>query len=169
MSTDGKTSAVRSVSRGVEETSPAPASAGAGVERLEAFIGNWINQGTTVASPEHPGQRIVTSDVYEWAPGGHFVVHTAYGLIGDTEVGGIEVIGPGGDEDTFISHFHDSFGNTSTSEVAYGDGQWHWRGDGTRCRAEISADGKVQTAHHERLDADEVWRPSMEVVLRRVD
>jgi hypothetical protein len=29
-------------------------------------------------------------------------------------------------------------------------------------------DGNVQTARHERLDAEGVWRPSMEVVLRRI-
>jgi hypothetical protein len=39
---------------------------------------------------------ILTSDVYEWAPGGFFVVHSAFGKIGETSVGGVEIIGVDG-------------------------------------------------------------------------
>jgi hypothetical protein len=35
------------------------------------------------------------SDVYEWAPGGFFVHHVAYGRIGSLDVAGSEIIGYG--------------------------------------------------------------------------
>jgi hypothetical protein len=38
------------------------------------------------------GTTITTSDVYEWAPGGFFLLHTAYGRIGEFDVGGTEII-----------------------------------------------------------------------------
>lgn len=41
-----------------------------------------------------PSVPIVTSDVSEWAVGGFFVVHSAYGKIGDTSVGGLDFSGP---------------------------------------------------------------------------
>lgn len=34
-----------------------------------------------------PPGPLLTSDVYEWAPGGFFVVHSAFGKIGETAVG----------------------------------------------------------------------------------
>lgn len=43
-----------------------------------------------------------------------------------------------------------------------------WQGQGTRCKAEFSENGKVQTAHHLRLDASGQWVPAMEVVLTKV-
>ena len=42
---------------------------------LEIFIGKWMNEGATVAAPGEPPVRITTSDVYEWMPGGFFVLH----------------------------------------------------------------------------------------------
>jgi len=48
-------------------------------EALDVLIGKWINEGHTVASAQLPSLPILTSDVYEWAPGGFFVVHSAYG------------------------------------------------------------------------------------------
>ena len=36
--------------------------------RLEAFIGEWINEVNTVATTDPPEAKIVTSDVYEWIP-----------------------------------------------------------------------------------------------------
>jgi hypothetical protein len=53
--------------------------------------------------------RDLTSDVYEFAPGGFFVVHSAYGKIGDTSAGGVEIIGVDGD--AYRLTFYDSFGN----------------------------------------------------------
>lgn len=59
-------------------------------EALGVLIGRWINEGHTVATADTPEVPILTSDVYEWAPGGLFVAHTAYGRIGEASVGGVE-------------------------------------------------------------------------------
>ena len=105
--------------------------------RLEVFLGKWINEGYTVASTDVPSVKILTSDVYEWMPGGFFVLHTAYGRIGDIDVGGVEIIGYDAATKTYRTHFFDS-------------------------------QGKTQTAHHERLDEQGNWVPSMEVTLTKV-
>jgi hypothetical protein len=46
-----------------------PAEPGLEVKRLEVFIGRWINEGYVVREDGTPGSKILTSDVYEWAPG----------------------------------------------------------------------------------------------------
>jgi hypothetical protein len=49
---------------------------------------SWINEGHMINDDGSPGPAITTSDVYEWAPGGFFIVHSAYGRIGEFGVGG---------------------------------------------------------------------------------
>jgi Protein of unknown function (DUF1579) len=138
-------------------------------QRLQVFIGKWINEGHTVASADAPSVKILTSDVYEWMPGGFFVLHTAYGRIGDIDVGGVEIIGYDAATKTYRTHFFDSQGNISSQELATSGDTWKWSGEQTRCTAVFTDQGKTQTAHHERLDEQGNWVPSMEVILIRVE
>src|SRR5918995_6617262 len=106
-------------------------------EASDVPIGKWINEGRTVATAEIPSVPILTSDVYEWAPGGIFVVHSAYGRIGESSVGGVEIIGAAGD--AYVSTFYDSFGNVHTSRVELslritGRAPAAWRG-ARRCKS----------------------------------
>ncbi len=141
-------------------------------QRLEVFIGKWINQGETVATADAPAVTILTSDVYEWMPGGFFVLHTAYGRIGDMDVGGTEIIGYDDARQQYTTQFFDSQGNISSQELTV-DGEradtWTWSGERARCTASFSDLGKTQTAHHERLDEQGNWVPSMEVTLTKVE
>ena len=128
-------------------------------QALAVLIGNWINEGATVATADISSVPIRTSDVYEWVPGGFFVVHTAFGKIGDTSVGG----------DAYDDTFYDSFGNAHRSRLEI-DGDTHrWAGlDGrTRCTVTMADGGMTQVAHHESSVDGVTWTPSMDVVLRK--
>jgi hypothetical protein len=92
-----------------------PAKPSPEVKRLEVFSGRWINEGHVVQEDGTPGSKILASDVYEWAPGGFFVMHPAYGRIGDVGVGGVEIIGYDPASRKYRSHFFDSQGNSSVS------------------------------------------------------
>jgi Protein of unknown function (DUF1579) len=136
---------------------------------LNAFIGKWLTVGQTVASEGAPSATILASDVYEWAPGGFFVVHSAYGRIGDAGVGGIEIIGYDAANKNYGSRFFDSQGNCSTSELTARGSTWIWTGEKTRCTSVTSDDGKSMSAHHERTDDGVKWMPSMDVILTKVE
>ncbi len=138
------------------------------LERLNIFIGKWMNEGYTVETPQAPSARIATSDVYEWLPGRFFILHTAYGRIGNLDVGGMEVLGYDPATRKFFSQFYDSAGNIHKAELMADGDKWIWQGKTTGCTAFFSENGKVQTAHHVRLDQDNNWVPSMEVVLTKV-
>ena len=58
------------------------------LDRLEVFIGRWLTEGETVATAEAPSVRIFASDVYQWGPGGQFIIHPAYGRMGGQDVAG---------------------------------------------------------------------------------
>jgi hypothetical protein len=136
---------------------------------LNVFIGRWLTEGETVAEGAAPADPIVASDVYEWAPGGRFVMHPAYGRVGSVTVGGLEVIGHDASTGQFQTHFFDSEGNTVRETLSYRDGVWTWQGVRVRCRGEFSKDGRTLVARHERSDDGEHWRPSMTVTLRKID
>lgn len=150
-----------------------PARPGAEYEPLNVFIGKWINQGNTIENEQASSVNIVTSDVYEWAPGGFFILHYAYGLVGEQSGGGVEIIGYDPANDRYTSHFFDSQGNIAFSELTERYGVWTWLGDwaGEKHRATsvFSEDGKVQACLHERSSDGVTWQPSMEVLLTRVD
>jgi len=166
-----RTSTVRSprvvnVAAGVERGEGPTPLPDARHDTLQVLIGKWINQGHTIGAPDAPSVAILTSDVYEWAPGGFFVIHSAYGTIGETSVGGVEVIGVDGDG--YHSTFYDSLGNVHTSRVEIDGDVIRWVGDRTRCVATVTDDGLTQVAHHEARTDGAHWRPSMEVTLRKV-
>jgi hypothetical protein len=136
--------------------------------KLEVFSGKWINVGCTLARPDVPSMPITTSDVYEWVPGGFFVLHTAYGKIGDIDVGGVEILGYHREAGHYRSQLFDSGGTASASTLTEVDGAWTWLGERTRCTAKFSENNTIQSARHELLLDDQGWQPSMEVTLRKV-
>ena len=97
------------------------------------------------------------------------MLHTAYGRIGDIDVGGTEIIGFDPASQTYRIHFFDSQGNITHHQLTAGEASWIWQGEHTRCTSIVSDGGKVMTAHHERSDDGVHWVPSMEVTLTKVE
>ena len=90
-------------------------------------------RGLRRAGRRYTGSKILASDVYEWAPGRFFVVHPAYGRIGDVGVGGVEIIGYDTASRKYRSHFFDSQGNSSVSELIFNGETWILQDARTRC------------------------------------
>jgi hypothetical protein len=148
---------------------PRPNPRPSALDRLDVFIGRWLTEGETVATPEAPSVRIFASDVYQWAPGGQFIVHPAYGRIGEQDVGGIEVIGYDSASDQFRTHYFDHAGNEITETLTFRDGAWTWQATHHRCKGVFTDSGRTLTAHHERSDDGKRWSRSMVVTLRKVE
>jgi Protein of unknown function (DUF1579) len=100
--------------------------------------------------------------------GGFFVVHTAYGSIGDAAVGGIEMIGYDPETARFRTHLFDSQGNLSSQDLTFQEGTWTWSGPHARATGVLSADGQTMPTLHEWSDDGVNWRPSMDVTLRKI-
>ena len=161
------TARVVNVASGMQQTERSAPVRDGRHQALGVLIGNWINEGATVATADTPSVPILTSDVYEWVPGGFFVVHTAFGKIGDTSVGGVSIIGVDGD--AYDDTIYDSFGNAHRSRLEI-DGDVHrWIGlDGrTRCTVTMTDGGMTQVAHHQSSVDGVTWTASMDVVLRK--
>ncbi|MFI9384640.1 hypothetical protein [Kutzneria sp. NPDC052558] len=152
---------VVSVAAGMQETEQVAAVRDGRHEALAVLIGNWINEGITAG-----GARIVTSDVYEWAPGGFFVLHKAFGRIGEAGVGGVEMIGVDGDG--YVSTFYDSFGNVHRSRLEIEGDELRWLRERTRCTVTLADGGTTQIGRHEASPDGVTWSRSMDVTLRKV-
>jgi len=137
-------------------------------EAMSSLIGKWITTGETAPASGAPPQEINASDIYEWVAGGFFVVHTAYGRIGDAEVGGVELIGYDPETKKYRTHFFDSQGNISHEDLTFRDGRWTWSGEHARATGTLSDDGRTMATLHEWSDDGVNWRPSMNVTLRKV-
>jgi hypothetical protein len=127
------------------------------------------NEGATVPEGDEPPAKILTSDVYEWIPGRFAVLHTAYGRLGDMDVGGVEIIAYDPESDKYTSYFFDSQGHVTLGELLYDDGKWIWNGERIRTTSTFSEDGKVQRSLHEQSEDGTNWQLAMDVTLRRVD
>jgi Protein of unknown function (DUF1579) len=137
-------------------------------EVLNSLVGKWITVGETIQADGTPALAISASDVYERVAGGYFVLHTAYGRIGDSNVGGIEIIGYDADAKKYLTYFFDSQGNITTEDLTYDDGTWTWSGPHTRATGVLSDDGKSMPTLHEWSEDGVTWRPSMDVTLWKV-
>jgi hypothetical protein len=163
---DTTTSArVVAVAAGVEATDQAAPIRDHRHEALALLIGNWINEGHTVGSGDIPSVPILTSDVYEWAPGGFFVVHSAFGKIGGQSIGGVEIIAVDGD--AYQSTFYDSFGNVHRSRMEIDGDTIRWIGARTRSTVTLTDGGTTQVCQHESSPDGVTWAPSMNVTLRK--
>jgi hypothetical protein len=167
--TEEPTPRVVAVNRGTEHADSQGPRRGPRHHALDTWVGRWINEGHIINDDGTPGQAIITSDVYEWAPGGFFIVHSAYGRIGEFGVGGTEIIGYDEASDNYTSHFFDSQGNVTISSLAKSGDTWTCQGDTTRSTVEFSDSHRVQTVLHERTDHGMTYRPSMQVTLTKVE
>jgi hypothetical protein len=90
-------------------------------------------------------------------------VHSAFGKIGGTSVGGVEIIGVDGE--AYRSTFYDSFGNVHRSRLEI---EGAVIGDRARCTVTMTDDGVTQVARHESSADGVSWTASMDVTLRKV-
>lgn len=151
------------VAAGTAEGAVAP---GPQYRPLDAIIGRWITVGHTVGPDGQADAPINTCDVYEWAAGGFFILHTAYGTIGEQGLGGIEMIGYNDQTGQFRTTFFDSQGNVTSEELSVDGITWKWAGSNVRCTGTLEDDGQRLVCHHERRDGND-WVPSMDITLTK--
>jgi hypothetical protein len=139
------------------------------VTRLEQFVGKWITAGSTAGDAASKPLGIQSTDIYEWAPGGNFIIHHTYGRIGSVNVASLEIIGYDIAEKKYKSHYFGGDGSTSINDLIFENGKWYWQAQAMRGNGIFSADGRQLIAHHEKLDNKGKWVPSMEVILNKVE
>jgi Protein of unknown function (DUF1579) len=162
------------------DTGPAP---GPETRRLGVLVGRWRSEGHIVGEARVP---ITGTDVYEWLPGGFFLVHHVDVVIGDQKVQAIELIGEYDPvTDSFTARAYDNLGNVTVMRARVDDrGVWTFTGGGdvapvaqpssadaggvVRSTLTVSADRSSMMAKWERSDDGSVWQPWMNMLFTRM-
>jgi hypothetical protein len=152
-------------------------------QRLGALVGRWRSEGLVVADPPVP---ITGTDIYEWLPGGFFLVHHVDVVIGLQKVQALEVIGEYDPAtESYDCRAYDNEGNVTTMRARVDDhGVWTFTGGGdvaaaarpdlgdapgsVRSTLKVSAGRSRMTAQWERSLDGSTWQPWMDMTFRRM-
>jgi hypothetical protein len=164
--------------QGAARGSPGPE-----IRRLGALIGRWRSEGHIVTEPPVP---ITGTDVYEWLPGGFFLVHHVDVKIGQQQVQALEIIGEYDPAtDSFTARAYDNLGDVTIMRARVDDqGVWTFTGGGdvapvarpasadasgaVRSTLTVSADRSGMTARWERSDDGASWQPWMDMTFTQM-
>lgn len=138
------------------------------LKRLSVFVGKWNTEGQLRATPSNPAVKIIGTDIYEWLPGGFFLVHRVDVRMGDEEVKSVEIIGYDASSNIYPMRYFDNKGNSGTSQAIVRNGDWIFIGESERSTVTFSDNNNIITASWERLSDGSNWSPWMEVKLTRV-
>jgi Protein of unknown function (DUF1579) len=152
-------------------------------QRLGALVGRWRSEGHVVADSPVP---ITGTDIYEWLPGGFFLVHHVDVVVGEQKVQAIEIIGEHDPAtDSYTCCAYDNEGNITIMRARVDDrGVWAFGGGGdvaqpaqsgsaeepaaVRSTLTVSADGQSMSAKWERSDDGSAWQPWMDMTFTRM-
>jgi uncharacterized protein DUF1579 len=152
------------------------------IQRLGALVGRWRSEGYIVGEVPIP---ITGTDIYEWLPGGFFLVHHVDVVIGGQPVQAIELIEYDPTTDSFIGRAYDNQGNITIMRAKVDEqGVWTFTGGGdvaavarpstaaaveaVRSTLTVSPDRTTMTARWERCDDGKTWQPWMDMTFTRM-
>jgi hypothetical protein len=152
------------------------------LRRLGALVGRWRSEGHIVGEVPIP---ITGTDIYEWLPGGFFVVHHVDVMIGDQRVQAIELIEYDPTTDTFTGRAYDNQGEVTILHARVDEhGVWTFTGGGdvaavarpstadasgaVRSTLRVSPDRGSMTAKWERSDDGATWQDWMDMTFTRM-
>jgi hypothetical protein len=171
-----------SESRDTRHPNRAPAP-GPQTRRLGALVGRWRSEGHVVGEVPVP---ITGTDIYEWLPGGFFLVHHVDVVVGEQKVQAIELIGEYDPAtDSFTGRAYDNLGDVTVMRARVDEqGVWRFTGGGdvapaarpsdagaggaVRSTLTVDADRRGMTARWERSDDGVSWQPWMDMTFTRM-
>jgi Protein of unknown function (DUF1579) len=177
---EGKEEEVPDSSSRPESRAPTPSPE---TQRLGALVRRWRSEGRVIADSPVP---ITGTDIYEWLPGGFFLVHHVDVVIGQQNVQALEMIGEYDPAtDSFTCRAYDNEGNVTIMRARVDDQDvWTFTGGGdvaaaarpdpgdapgaVRSTLKVSADHSRMTAQWERTDDGSTWHPWMDMTFTRM-
>jgi hypothetical protein len=135
---------------------------------LDVLVGRWVTRGAIHATADAPAAELHAIDVYEWLPGGFFLLHTADALLGDAAARSIEVIGHDAARGCYVTRSYDDRGGSEEYTARLVERAWEIDGASVRFRGALDADGAILAGRWERCDDAGAWVPWMDIELRKV-
>lgn len=131
---------------------------------LAPLIGRWRTNGILVDS----GKSFTATDVYEWFPGNHFILHHVDADMDGEHVQALEVFGLDGDRSGIFARSYESGGMIVDSRVVMDGRELQVISTTERFRGTFEADFHAIAGLWERSDDGKAWTPWMRVRLEKV-
>ena len=136
--------------------------------RLEPLVGIWRTEGEMVSGPAGAPVKFTATDIYEWLPGGHFLLHRFDADMPDGRVQGSEIIGYSQESRDYPMHSVDDLGKVSVMHARIEGDIWTFIGEGIRFSGGFRDNGLVFAGLWElRSDDGSTWQPWMRVRMRQ--
>lgn len=151
-------------------TSQNPSKPDPAMERLNVFVGKWNTEGVIKASPSGEGatDQLKAVDIYEWLPGGYFLIHHVDGHMGKDEVKAIEIIGYDASSQSYTTQSYDNQGNINAYQANLLDRTWTILGKSERFTGMFSEDNNTLTGSWELSNDGKNWVQWMDIKLTKV-
>lgn len=135
---------------------------------LQPFIGLWKTTGKVYSSANTAPGRINGTDIYEWLPGGFFMIHKVDVLMGTKQSRSLEIIGFDEERQVFTMHSFDDQGNETLMMAArLQNNLWTFEGDNLRFNGGFSRDGMILSGTWEQRDENGKWSLFIRIHLTR--
>ena len=134
--------------------------------KLGIFVGEWETSGSVFATETSQAVAISGTDVYEWLPGGFFLLHRVKATMGNVGTESTEIIGWNAKEQLFLVRSFDAFGNCEEYLMDLCSGFLSFRSTELRFRGAFSEDKQELSGIWEKDDGVG-WYPQMETRLIR--
>ena len=149
------------------QTQQAPHKPNPALQRLDVFVGKWNTEGLIKESPSGPDKKLKATDIYEWLPGGFFLIHYVDGHMGDEEVKTIEIIGYDDLSQTYFTHSYDNQGSAARYQANLLDSVWTIKGELERFNGSFSDDGGTLSGTWEMSVDGMNWVSWMDIKLTK--
>lgn len=142
---------------------------GPGHKRLGAFVGTWATEGEIKGGPSGPRSKVRAIDIYEWLPGGFFLLHKGDSHMPDGRTQGIEVIGYDPASDAYSMHSFDSAGRVAVMRASVEREEWTFEGPSLRFTGGFRDGGDTWAGTWtQRSSEGAEWFPWMNITLSKV-
>lgn len=139
---------------------------------LTKFLGTWLMEGRTFASPVTKDVAVRARETFEWLPGERFLVHRIEGTLGDSPMACIDIT----DHDGTMRAFYNDGSQREFRVESHGDDTWTYTNelaqDGityqNRCTVRFSGDRKREATWELSRDGKD-WTVYWRNTATRVD
>lgn len=139
----------------------------AALKRLHPFEGTWKTQGEIFATDSSPALTIEGTDIYEWLPGGYFLIHRVDVRMGGEQIDSIEIIGYDDSNDTYPMHYFGYQGSKGVMVAVCNSNTWVFTGETERFTGSFNETGNILSGRWEQLRNSE-WIDWMNIKLTKV-
>lgn len=132
---------------------------------LQQFTGTWHTSGSFLTE-EGTKLAIKGTDIYEWMPGKHFLLHHVNVLMGKDRKQSLEVIGVDAATGGYPMHSFDSEGNAVKMMARCDGDRWTFQGDSLRFAGGFFKEGELLQGQWEQLVQGR-WQHLMDITLEK--